>query len=151
MRVLFTKRTRNPFSWAVRKLTDKPYSHVAVEIDGLVYEAVLGGCRVRTKAVFMGHNELMLSIPVALPIQACGMRAWEKVGKAYDIPALFWFLLFLLCRRVGIKLPALKINPKWLICSEYAWYILTGELKTVVPAEVADHALALSADSMLDS
>jgi hypothetical protein len=151
MRILLTKRPRNLFSWIVCALTGKPFSHVAVEVYGFVFEAVLGGCRVRPEAAFWEHNELVLSIPLPRPPLAGHTRAWEKIGKAYDIPALFWFLLVLLCRRVGIKLPALKINPKWLLCSEYAWYIMTGEIKTVTPDEVASLALALAGNGMVNS
>jgi hypothetical protein len=65
-------------------------------------------------------------------------RAVSKLGSAYDVPALLWFLFYLLATRKGWAVPRLSINPKWMLCSEYVHYIVTGETETVTPGDLYD-------------
>jgi hypothetical protein len=136
MIVYFTRRDYNPFSWAVRTVTGKPYSHVAVGIDGFVYEAVLGGVRKVSVYDFTNHNVIVDAARVEVDNFVVFSRAMEKIGKTYDVPALFWFLIMLTAQRFKIKVKPLRINPKWFICSEYVWYILKNEIRTVTPEQI---------------
>ena len=137
MRFFFTYRPYNLFSWLVRTLTGQAYSHVAIQMeDGLVYEAVLGGCRRQTLDQFLHKNYVahVAYLPGETPLMH--MRAVNKLGASYDVPALLWFLLFLMADRLGWEIPRLVINPKWLLCSEYVHYIVTGDLETVTPKDI---------------
>ena len=137
MRVLFTYRTYNVFSAAVRVLTGQRYSHVAVELaDGRIYESVGTGCRAVSRQEFFQKNEIVEVVVLPEPAFAAN-RARAFLGRAYDIPAILWFLFVCLVERLTSKrLPRLTLNPRWLICSEYAWYILYAELATVTPADL---------------
>lgn len=132
MIVYFTYKL-SVFSLLVRFLTKQEYSHVAIYIDGYVYDATIKGCQKQRLANFLKNNYVVEAIRLPQGDHSQQLqRAISKLGTAYDVPAILWFLLFLL----GARLPRLTINPRWLICSEYAWYILTGETKTVTPQEV---------------
>lgn len=143
MIVYFTRRDYNPFSWAVRKATGVDYSHVAIGTENTVYEAVLGGVRAVPTATFLKHNIVVDTLASPEDSLAAFIRARSKVGKAYDVPALFWFLFTLTAARVGIKVPKLSINPKWLICSEFVWYVISGKTETLSPPELHARIIAL--------
>lgn len=64
-------------------------------------------------------------------------KMWEaQCGSSYDVPALLWFLFYLWATRKGWEVPRIVINPKWLLCSEYVHYILTGREETVTPQDI---------------
>lgn len=136
MIVYFTKRDYNFFSWAVRTVTSKSYSHVAVGIDGYVYEAVLGGVRKISVYDFAKHNVIVDAARIEVDRPAVLARATEKIGRTYDVPALFWFLIMLTAQRFNMQLRPMRINPKWFICSEYVWYIIKNEIRTVTPEHI---------------
>ena len=140
--VLFTKRPNNLFSWLVRKLTKQEYSHVLLldVATWQTYESRLGGCRKQSG----WHEKDVLVEVVTLPVLSEQQhaeliwRAESELGSAYDIPALLWFLLVIAARRVGVTIPPLHINPRWFLCSEYVWYILSGRKETITPDELFD-------------
>lgn len=135
-RVFFTAKV-HPFSYLVRLVTGQRYSHVAVELsDGRVYEAVGSGCRVVSRQEFFKRNQVVeVHYVVAEPYAE--ERARSLLGRAYDVPAILWFLLVCLFERLtGKKLPRLTLNPRWLICSEYVWYIVYAQLATVTPKDL---------------
>lgn len=136
MIVYFTKRNYNFFSWTVRIATGKSYSHVAVQLDQYVYEAVFGGVRKVHWSEFYERNWIVDSHYVECNEFIAAERARDKLGKAYDIPALIWFLVVLFANKLGITIKQIKINPKWFLCSEYVWYIMKGKLKTVTPEQI---------------
>jgi hypothetical protein len=141
MRLIFTYRPYNLFSWLVRKLTGQRYSHVAVQMhDGLVYEAVLGGCRRQRLHDFLKHNHVEAVVYTEDATPLMHSRAVSKLGATYDVPALIWFLFYLWATKRGWEVPRITINPKWLLCSEYVYYILTGDTQTVTPEDVYNMA-----------
>lgn len=137
MRLLFTYRPYNLFSWLVRYVTKQPYSHVAIQLaDGNVYEAVLGGCRKQSLHQFLLHNHVAAVSYVEGETPIIHNRARTKLGASYDVPALLWFLFYLWATRKGWEVPRIVVNPKWLLCSEYVHYILTGREETVTPQDI---------------
>jgi hypothetical protein len=87
---------------------------------------------------FLGPVAVGRVVPVFRETQAMHNRAVSKLGSAYDVPALLWFLFYLLATRKGWAVPRLSINPKWMLCSEYVHYIVTGETETVTPGDLYD-------------
>lgn len=136
MRIYFTARL-SLFSLLVCWLTRKPYSHVAIGMpDGYVYEATWTGVHRIRLVDFFKKQQIKAVFPLDRHPLEHLLRAKELLGRAYDVPAILWFLVVLLLARINIKVPRLTINPRWLICSEYVWYVVTGEYKTVTPDDV---------------
>lgn len=137
-RIFFTAKI-HPFSYLVRWITGQRYSHVAVELEsGTVYEAVGSGCRKVSREQFFAKNQIV-QVDYVHAEGYAKERAEAMLGRAYDVPAIIWFLVVCLWERwTGRKLPRLTLNPRWLICSEYVWYILTGQTATLTPKDVHD-------------
>lgn len=142
--VVFTRRPGSLFSWLTARLMGTEYSHV-LYLDHetwQTYESRLGGCRsqpgfnprdaiVHVHLVKDSRNQVAQRHSLSRLV-----RADSKLGTAYDVPALLWFLLVLLSARLGLNIPRLHINPRWMLCSEYVWYILSGKNETLTPAEL---------------
>ena len=137
MALLMFRRNKKIGSRLIQWATQYRWSHVGVLCeDGYVYHSDASGAHKVTLEEFQKDSEIDFMTLLGDANQMLA-RAQSRVGSKYDFPALFWFGLVLLLKRFSIKLPKLVINPRWIVCSEYAEYIVFGTTETLLPQELA--------------
>jgi hypothetical protein len=121
------------------------YSHIGIELrEGLIFHSDKHGCHISTTKEFYEHTKAGLMIPLPctwLDHTVMLERAIGAIDTRYDFLGVLGFGVFLLLRKVGLALPVPLMNPSWLMCSEYAEFILHGTKTTQTPVEVARDAL----------
>ena len=134
--MILLRRSSKLGSKVIRAFTNEPASHIGVSFDGVtVYHSDAKGCRSEPIEQFYKDSEVFVR-HYAVPTAAMKMRALEKLGSKYDFLGLVGFGLFLLMKKLGIRARVPLMNPKWMLCSEYAEYILLGTHNTLTPVEV---------------
>ena len=123
----------------IRWGTQESWSHVGVIFDSRVYHSDSKGCHFSTLEEF-SHDAETFFLPREISDEQKA-RAYEALGQKYDWPALVWFAVLFLLRRILIRLPEYTINPKWKVCSEYATWILWGKVETHTPGEILSRLL----------
>jgi hypothetical protein len=134
--MILLRRSDKWGSCIIRWATREPASHIGVSFDGInVYHSDFKGCRVEKIEDFYKDSEVFVR-HYATPVASMKMRALEKLGSKYDFLGILGFALFLLFKFLGIRAKVPLMNPKWMLCSEYAEYILLGTYSTATPVEV---------------
>lgn len=135
---IYLRRSKKIGSRVICLATGEPYSHIGVELGGFMYHSVSSGCRKEAVVNFTNQNEVYSKTFPVLEREYAAMieRAETKLSTKYDMLGVIAFGLMLILRRVGIIKKIADVNPKWLMCSEYAEWILWGKVKTITPMEV---------------
>lgn len=134
--MIVLRRSNKIGSRVIRFFTSEPASHIGVSFDGkTVYHSDSKGCRAESLEDFCKGSETLVR-HYAVPMAAMRMRANEKLGTKYDFLGVVGFGLLLLLKLCGFKAKIPLINPRWMMCSEYAEYILMGTKNTLTPIEV---------------
>jgi hypothetical protein len=128
-------------SKTIRFATGEEFSHIGVQLgDDKIYHSDIHGCRVCPITEFVEGNNVRSFYFRVEDQQFADMktRAAAKLGTKYDVLGLIGFGVLLLLKRIGIRVKVPMMNPKWMFCSEYAEYILTGRHSTMTPVEVLE-------------
>lgn len=134
--IILLRRSDKIGSKVIRTFTGEAASHIGVSFDGKhVYHSDVNGCRTELIEKFCKGSEVHTR-HYAVPAAAMRMRANEKLGTKYDLLGVVGFGIFLILKFFGIKAKVPLMNPKWMMCSEYAEYILLGTKNTLTPLEV---------------
>lgn len=121
-----------PFALLVKFFTFSEWSHVAIEVGGIVYEAKWSGVRKTTFGqLSKEQGKIFTKVVYGLDVKVLREFLDDQVGKPYDFPALFalpfrsnwgsedaWF-----CSEYGAKglflagfnfknFPAWRVTPK---------------------------------------
>jgi hypothetical protein len=137
MALLMFRRNKKIGSRLIQWATQYHWSHVGVLCkDGLIYHSDSSGAHSATTEEFSKDSEIDF-MPIIGDDDEMLARAQSRLGDKYDFPALLWFALVLFLKKISIKIPRLVINPKWIVCSEYAEFIVFGTASTSLPEELA--------------
>ena len=123
----------------IRFATGEEFSHIGIQLgDDKIYHSDSHGCRMTSIDDFVnGSTARTFYFKVSNEaFKEMQMRAIEKLGNKYDFLGVIGFGVLLLLKRLGIRVKVPLMNPRWLICSEYAEYILMGTLTTSTPCEI---------------
>jgi len=90
MKIWFCK-TNDLGGWLIRLFTFSTWNHVAIEIDGVIYDAMAGkGVRLMSAWGFEHRWDKAVSVPVTVQDKQAAMEFLSsQLGKPYDWMALF--------------------------------------------------------------
>ncbi len=130
MIILFTT-SNYPTSWLIRKLTKEDCSHCALylpAVNKIIHMNFLG-FRVESPQDFTKHNRILHHVDIPkykdLPLEYFK----DKYGKSkYDIKALLFAGIRVLCKKAGISLPKVNLwqTTGMFMCTEFVTDVLTG-------------------------
>lgn len=125
----------------IRFATGEEFSHIGVQLgDDKIFQSDAHGCRVTLIDEFVDGNVVRaFYFKVSEEdFKQMRVRAISKLGYNYDFLGVIGFGLLLLAKKVGIKVKIPLMNPRWMMCSEYAEWILTGKQTTLTPGQVLE-------------
>ena len=118
VKILFTA-SKGWIGRIIRWVTSSYVSHVAIDVNGIIYEADWTGFRRVLRQGWKSDDDVVESFTLTFPFthdHAAILERW--VGRKYDWGNLFWQIVVHVGRRLGAKIRFPFRSASSIICSE---------------------------------
>lgn len=143
MRILFTRNNRSLFSRTIQWATGWDVSHVALELEGMVFHSNLLGPQSSSLEEFERHCEIVryITLPSSVYDAVRLFKFYlQRKHRSYDFVLFLYLGVYLIIKKAG-NLPA---SPKYIhrvsgayLCTEFVGEFITGNENTYMcPQEI---------------